>query len=40
MGRDLFGEVTEARFRSFATALRAIPVVIDGPAITENAPDV
>ena len=30
MGRDLFGEVTEARFKSFAAAMRATPVVKDG----------
>ena len=35
MGRDLFGEVTEARFKSFAMALRAIPVVKDGVADAE-----
>jgi exopolyphosphatase/guanosine-5'-triphosphate,3'-diphosphate pyrophosphatase len=35
MGRDLFGEVTEARFNAFAAAMRATPVVKEGPAHVE-----
>ncbi len=30
LGRDLFGEVSQARFNSLAVAMRALPVVIDG----------
>jgi exopolyphosphatase / guanosine-5'-triphosphate,3'-diphosphate pyrophosphatase len=32
IGKDLFGEVTQARFKSLALALRATPEVKDGPA--------
>ena len=35
MGRDLFGEVTEARFKSLAAAMRATPVVQDEVADAE-----
>jgi exopolyphosphatase/guanosine-5'-triphosphate,3'-diphosphate pyrophosphatase len=31
LGKDLFGEVTHARFKSLAAAMRATPVVINGP---------
>jgi exopolyphosphatase / guanosine-5'-triphosphate,3'-diphosphate pyrophosphatase len=34
LGKDLFGEVTQARFKSLAAAMRATPVVIEG---AENA---
>jgi exopolyphosphatase/guanosine-5'-triphosphate,3'-diphosphate pyrophosphatase len=35
LGKDLFGEVTQARFQALAAAMRATPVVIEGVAHVE-----
>jgi exopolyphosphatase/guanosine-5'-triphosphate,3'-diphosphate pyrophosphatase len=35
LGKDLFGEVTEARFKSLAAAMRATHVVKEGVAHAE-----